>query len=241
MRYIKVASAVVPSRHEAALFSKYLLGDKSFPKKDGKHYTQEYPLWGIHANRELDDLTLTWTRDDYHDADLVFLPGGGDVDPARYNGDASMCYGQDIDAERWEMEYLKTILDDTDIPVLGICRGSQALYVTRGGGFCEDLRKRLNIHHNSLHPAEACTAFHPEGLKMINSTHHQGGYADSPPEGATVIFHHRGIAEATVYDDRILGIQWHPEWMWSRNICEVQRGLFRALMEKNLLSHIEEV
>lgn len=71
--------------------------------------------------------------------DGLVLPGGGDVDPARYSGDASApCY--DVNPAQDDLDLaIAAEAMRRGIPVLGVCRGLQVLNVAHGGTLVEDL------------------------------------------------------------------------------------------------------
>jgi len=69
----------------------------------------------------------------------LLLSGGVDIDPARYGGPAGS--GQDVDAPRDGLEAEAWAAAGTRaLPVLGICRGLQAINVFSGGRLVGDVR-----------------------------------------------------------------------------------------------------
>ncbi len=154
--------------------------------------------------------------------DGLLLPGGGDVNPA--------CYGQEnrgsfmiID----ELDKLQfAILDDfvkSGKPVLGICRGHQAINVYFGGTLIQHLPTSFRHARELDEPDKVhrCIAKRGSWLAELygtefphNSAHHQavdrvgeGLIIDSycPEDGTAEALHH---AVLPVY-----GVQWHPERM----------------------------
>src|SRR5262245_28620252 len=71
--------------------------------------------------------------------DALLLPGGGDVEPARYGGrDHATLYG--VDAARDDAEIrLARHSAESGLPMLCICRGAQVLNVALGGTLFEHL------------------------------------------------------------------------------------------------------
>jgi putative glutamine amidotransferase len=64
--------------------------------------------------------------------DGLLLTGGADLDPARYG--APMAGALDVDAARDDLELgAMAVADARGVPVLGICRGLQAMNVHAGG------------------------------------------------------------------------------------------------------------
>src|SRR5258708_27435625 len=71
--------------------------------------------------------------------DGVILSGGGDIDPQRYAGTRhETIYMLDPERDGSEID-LARILVNQDMPVLGICRGTQVLNVALGGTLIEHL------------------------------------------------------------------------------------------------------
>ena len=79
-------------------------------------------------------------------ADLVrrlLLPGGIDVDPARY-GEAPHATVPSVDAARDEYEIaLVAAALAADVPMLAICRGMQVLNVASGGTLVQDIPSQV--------------------------------------------------------------------------------------------------
>jgi len=67
--------------------------------------------------------------------------GGGDYWPRRYGGHAQPDH-ELVDArrDRFDIALAGIILNDTDMPVLGICGGHQLLAIARGGALIQDIR-----------------------------------------------------------------------------------------------------
>jgi putative glutamine amidotransferase len=124
--------------------------------------------------------------------DGLLLSGGADIDPARYGqpnrGSREIEPARDaLEARAW------AVAAERDVPVLGICRGIQAINVFSGGGL---------LQHVPGHEAAAWLggepATHP--LRVVPGTRLssllQGD--DLKAEGPLVVnaFHHQGILEA---------------------------------------------
>jgi putative glutamine amidotransferase len=158
--------------------------------------------------------------------DGLLLTGGPDLDPARY-GQAD--HGSiDVDAERDELEARAwSAADRRGVPVLGICRGLQAINVFSGGSLLQDVGGHAGQGWGTgpalTHPLRvvpgsrlARSLGDPDRLE-VNAYHHQGilaadlapglaaaAWADSPA-GPLV----EGL-EAR--DERfVVGVQCHPE------------------------------
>ena len=147
-------------------------------------------------------------------ADILLLPGGGDVHP-RFYGQA-LLGAADIDEARDEREL--SLIGDflrTARPVIGICRGLQVINVCFGG----TLRQHIGGHsqlngRDRLHPvcAEGGLLRALYGRRfLVNSAHHQaadvlgaGLYAAArAPDGTIEAIAHRDLP--------VFAVQWHPE------------------------------
>lgn len=166
-----------------------------------------------------------------HDASIdgfdgLVLPGGGDVDPDRYDGDATApCY--DVNPAQDALDF--EILDQAvrrGVPVLGVCRGLQVLNVACGGSLIEHL-PRSSVRHTprrsdtgglewTWHPvalaADSRLGAHV-GLSEITvaSGHHQAirRLGDGLVVTATAP---DGVVEAVEHATApIVAVQWHPE------------------------------
>jgi len=161
---------------------------------------------------------------------LVFS-GGPDLDPATYGHERHPQLGPDVD--RVSDEYELALLREAtarDLPLLGICRGMQALNVARGGTLHQHLPDRTGLEHRQTHePHEAAHAVTVrQGTPLhrltrrrrldVNSFHHQAvdrlGARLAPAAHAP-----DGTIEA-IYDPQLrfcLGVQWHAELLTHRD------------------------
>jgi putative glutamine amidotransferase len=71
---------------------------------------------------------------------FVFI-GGGDYQPRHYGGHAQPDH-ELVDArrDRFDVALAKILLNETDLPILGVCGGHQLLAITRGGSLIQDIR-----------------------------------------------------------------------------------------------------
>ncbi len=149
--------------------------------------------------------------------DGLLLAGGGDLHPARY-GQACACNRLCLDPVRdEEEEALFHAFFARGKPVLGICRGIQAINVFLGG----TLHQHVDGHAGCCHPIH-CTGWLAERFgagMMVNSYHHQT--TDRIAAGLVAVAHAPdGTAEALIHPSApLLGVQWHPERMVP-SICE---------------------
>jgi microsomal dipeptidase-like Zn-dependent dipeptidase/gamma-glutamyl-gamma-aminobutyrate hydrolase PuuD len=166
-------------------------------------------------------------RDIVKDLDGLVLIGGDDFDP-RYYKEQTIPNKNEIDSIRdiYDLVLLK-LATDRNVPVLGICRGEQAINVAFGGTLYQDIptqHKSKNINHKQSELKEQGThivsiAKDSQLAKILglteaftNTFHHQG-VKDVAPGFKAVAKTPDGIVEAVeAYPDRkIIGVQWHPE------------------------------
>ena len=73
---------------------------------------------------------------------IVFTGAGNDIDPRLYGEHRrAVCVEPDIAADRLELAALSGALA-LDLPVVGICRGSQLLNIASGGSLCPGRSRR---------------------------------------------------------------------------------------------------
>lgn len=160
--------------------------------------------------------------------DGLLLSGGADVDPARYGEPASGSRGSEPERDALEDEGFRAALA-AGVPVLGVCRGLQAINVFTGGS----LVQHLDGHESEAYPSPAVTR-HPlrlaPGSRLavilgdaqdleVNSYHHQAITPDRLAAGLRVAAtaDHAGAGElveaieSTDPDRWLMGVQCHPE------------------------------
>lgn len=169
-----------------------------------------------------------------------YIIGGGDDIGLEINGNKinpAIIYDAERDA--LEAEALKHAFE-TNMPVLGICRGSQMLNLARGGTLYSDLSefnpelrgRRIILPRKTVH-IDTSSKLH-ELLKLktlkINALHHQS--VKQPGEGLVAVARDtEDIVQAIECqsEGNLLGVQWHPELIpWSRS----HRSLFTWLVNK---------
>ena len=127
----------------------------------------------------------------------LLLPGGGDIHGSLPPEETAVIRAY-IDAGR---------------PILGVCRGMQALNVYFGGTLFDDIPGHRIAVGDAIHPTEACglVADLLGQAPVVNSNHHQA--VDRLGDGLTICQRAAdGTVEAFVHDAYpILGVQWHPE------------------------------
>lgn len=167
-------------------------------------------------------------RDIVKNLDGLVMVGGEDFNPSYYNEKEIGPNINNIDSVRdiYDLVLLK-LATDRNIPVLGICRGGQAINVAFGGTLYQDIPTQHNVNtikHNQSEPRE-------QGTHMVSIVKDsQLAQILGQTEILTNTFHHQGVKNVALgfrvvgqtsdgiveaieaYPDRkILGVQWHPE------------------------------
>jgi gamma-glutamyl-gamma-aminobutyrate hydrolase PuuD len=163
--------------------------------------------------------------------DGLLLTGGADIDPARYGrpnlGSASIERERDaLEAAAW------AAADARRLPVLGICRGFQAINVFSGGTLIQDVvghagpgwtagparMHPLRIEaRSSLGRTLGDGAWSPADELAVNTYHHQGVGPDDVAPGLVPTAWAAGpdgdLVEAVEMpgDRFVVGVQCHPE------------------------------
>jgi putative glutamine amidotransferase len=169
----------------------------------------------------------------YERVDGLLLPGGDDIDPARYGETPHPLLGQtsrlhdevDLTLFAWARADKK--------PVLGICRGLQLVNVALGGTLYQDItaqkagalpHREGDIRRDWHYLAHSITLDEHSWLAQtldvgsipVNSLHHQGIKSQAPGLRATA---HApdGLVEAVETDDKlVVAVQCHPEELWEK-------------------------
>lgn len=176
--------------------------------------------------------------------DGFLMPGGPDVEPRRYDRKKEPNCGEcDRERDAFELSLLKVILTGKK-PILGICRGCQALAVASGGTLIQDITSCQTLNHRdkktmhkgshvvTLEQGSILRQIVPAGMDTlwVNSLHHQ--VVEQPGKGMQVIARSPdGFIEAIQRQDHpfCMGLQWHPEQMVVRN--KTQRKLLRTFVD----------
>jgi putative glutamine amidotransferase len=184
-------------------------------------------------------------------ADGLLLPGGGDVDPAKFNGTPHNRIGgvsQQLDHIELELVHYAR---ERSIPLFGICRGCQVINVAFEGTLFTDLDDQFGKvlqHSNHYYSKLPHTVSIQSGTRLsriiteqtiqVNSLHHQG--IDRLGSGLVVnAVASDGLVEGVEApgESFLVGVQWHPEALPEDDSA---RALFkhfidaaRAYAEKN--------
>lgn len=176
--------------------------------------------------------------------DGFLLSGGGDVDPALFGERATVQLGA-VTPRRddFELALARYVINETDKPVLGICRGIQVMNVAMGGTLHIDLPSDGKLCHSlTMYPRNVRT----HDVKIAPGTRMEDIMSGS--KGRVNSFHHQAIRDvadcfvisAVSADDGVVeaveqpgerfmvGVQWHPEELVE---YEEAQKLFRSFVE----------
>jgi len=167
--------------------------------------------------------------------DGLCLAGGPDLDPLGYGAaDRHARLGPTdrvVDAAELALVHAA---EERGLPLLGICRGAQAMNVARGGTLHQHLDDHRQTHPATeaahavdVAPGTLLAALTGGGTVPVNSFHHQA--VDRLGEGLRIAATAPdGTVEAVEDPSRpfFLGVQWHAEGMVER---QQQLALFAAL------------
>ncbi len=157
--------------------------------------------------------------------DGLLISGGADLDPSRFGAERDPATRIDpardaLDARAWNAA------ERARVPVLGICRGMQAINVFAGGSLVQDVAGHVAEgpsapvrHPIRLVPDSRLGRVAAAEELEVNSFHHQAVRPDQVGAGlrVTATARHEGgteLVEAleSTDDDRwVVGIQCHPE------------------------------
>lgn len=157
--------------------------------------------------------------------DGLLLAGGGDF-PAESYGQQPTAPPRWQDAERdaFELALIRACWQ-LGLPMLGICRGMQAMNIACGGSLHQHLAlgKNAGIEHDQAAPRQETShqvrIIHQRlvdllgGVIEVNSHHHQAVDCLAPPF-APAAYAPDGVLEAMICRAPAryaLGVQWHPE------------------------------
>lgn len=180
--------------------------------------------------------------------DGILLSGGPDLDPGLYGATPHPELGPiEPDLDRFELDVARRA-DAREIPILAICRGTQAINIVRGGGLHQHLPElsRQILHRQRIPGDQPSHAVEVEGgTKLaealgaaeievdsrldVNSFHHQA--IDRLGDGLRVSARAPdGTVEAIEDPSRrfLIGVQWHAETLVHR---PYESALFRRFVE----------
>jgi putative glutamine amidotransferase len=161
----------------------------------------------------------------------ICMSGGPDLDPEAYGGSPHPDLGPiEPDVDRFELAAARGAWV-REMPILAICRGAQALNVSRGGTLFQHLpdRELLTLEHRQpkqadhpthiaeVAPGTLLASIVGEGALEVNSFHHQA-VDDLGLDLQVAARSPDGVVEAIEAPGRpfALGVQWHAEALIAR-------------------------
>lgn len=185
--------------------------------------------------------------------DGFVVPGGSDIEPARYGHEPhAACGPTSFLRDELELALIPRVVA-ANKPLLGICRGCQAINVALGGTLWQDLPTQPEAHARAATPvahrqqepysapvhavaiaagsrlSSALGLGEKGGELAVNSLHHQSVRKVAP--GLTVnAWSCDGVVEGVELPGAafVVGVQWHPEFLWQEE--PHNRALFEALV-----------
>lgn len=154
--------------------------------------------------------------------DALIIGGGDDISPEHYGGDMNNLAKIDPERDQMEIEWIQKALE-SNIPLMGICRGAQLINVVLGGNLYQDIRflRRHTYNRSGLLPtkqvrlapgsqlAKICNKVH----LRVNSLHHQA-IKTAGTDLQVVGWDLDEITQAVESKkNRMIGLQWHPEYL----------------------------
>ena len=180
----------------------------------------------------------------------LMLIGGLDYCPSNYGEERhASVETMTPERERFDMRLMKRILNETELPILGICAGSQLLNIILGGTLIQDIvseypdsqvnhasapngwTKGHRYHDVLIEPATQLAKYYADSRVSVPTSHHQairkvgkGLVANSYCDD--------GVIEGTEMPERsfTVGVQWHPERDYDTN-----KLLFEAFVQSSSL------
>jgi putative glutamine amidotransferase len=186
----------------------------------GDERPDAYVRWLEHAGARIRIIDRATVGLDLAGVDALVLSGSADdIDPRLYRQPRSERLGStDLHRDLRDLQALRAALRN-DLPVIGVCRGSQLLNVLHGGDLHQDLGEagldarthRTDVHdvrtgagslaRRALGPSGAVVSWHHQAVRRIGAGLRVSAAAAD------------GLPEAVEVTGRrfVLGLQWHPE------------------------------
>lgn len=172
--------------------------------------------------------------------DGLVIGGGDDISPEHYGHDITAKVKPNPKRDELEMRWARKALENST-PILGICRGAQLINVVLGGTLFQDVRPiRIHTYNRpGLLPTKQVALLKTSLIAgicgkdrlRVNSLHNQA--IDKTGKGLRIVGKDLdGIVQAveSAGDQRLLGVQWHPEYLF---YLPSQLALFRWLVKSN--------
>ncbi len=234
-----------------------IIGITTPQRNETNHYTLVADY--IDAVRRAGGVPVLLTPGEMHHArildfvDGLLFSGGGDINPAEYDGQAHPeIYKVSAERDAFELNLARLALRST-IPILGICRGLEILMVVSGGKlvphipdeFGDAIIHRAEQSRSAAHPVKVVpktrlsVLFNRATEVEIVSWHHQA--VSKAPEGWQVAAQAPdGVIEALEHQHHpwAIAVQWHPELAPSDRS---QQNIFAAFVQAASSRHVATV
>lgn len=150
--------------------------------------------------------------------DGIVLPGGSDINPARYGATPDETHaGTDFDIQDDADARAIAAAEKLGLPTLLICRGMQLWNVERGGTMIQHWPNDEQEHVGTIHDVDVdadsrlATALGQSGATSVSSYHHQA-VGELGRDLRVVGRSADGCIEALEDSElNIVAVQWHPE------------------------------
>lgn len=179
--------------------------------------------------------------------DGLIVSGGSDIDPKYYGQYMKKELGGIMPKrDDFEIELVRYALYETDIPILGICRGCQVLNVVAGGTLYQDMSyqestlmnhaclqspKYYPVHSVMIDEASRLSQIFETETIDVNSYHHQA--IETVGKGFKVVMRAPdNTSEAIEMEGErfVMALQWHPEMMTEHD--EKYLKVFNAFIDE---------
>lgn len=175
--------------------------------------------------------------------DGFLFSGGNDLDPSLYNEEPMKnigAFSPDLDSVQLMMF---RVFEKTHKPILGICRGLQIINVAREGSLYQDIPDQIPESIQHVQKGSRNHEFHKVmidsqsqlaeimnlPLVSVNSLHHQSVKKLGNDLKITAKASDGVIEAIESSDNKIIGVQWHPEDMIYDS--KVMNNLFTWLVD----------
>ena len=204
-----------------------VIGVVASTEKDAVDSVNAVAAWGAETLTLLPGAAPS-TEETLERIDGLLVTGGEDIDPSYYDRDVDPEAGVEVNPARDALELpLLQAAMERDMPVLGLCRGMQALNVVSGGALLQDLpdhRKERedgewesSYHRIWVSPgSKLAAALGSGGRVRVNSLHHQGLREAQRSRRLLACAYSLddGIIEGleSPHHRWVVAVQCHPEW-----------------------------
>lgn len=174
--------------------------------------------------------------------DGLIIGGGVDITPSYYQAKPKPNYPYELERDKLEFDWLKKA-ESANIPVLGICRGSQIINIHRGGTLHLDISKAYEkaqyptsliakiAYRKRMYPIKDSLIYNivKDKKVKVNSIHTQG--INEVGKNLIITAQEKNKVVQVIEDPSRLfymGVQFHPELM---TYHKYHRGIFKAFLK----------